>query len=151
MTSSRSIETHNITLRCCRETAITRQACLRTRRLHHRTIKISVPPMKPREQWFIKTEKMTCWQELCRDVDLDPWKLPHKTIMDKIKPSDADALSSRAFLDKILFHSFPQHRKTKIDIGLSATRDVTEPSHVTEAKVKKDRQEDLRSLNTRSR
>ena len=58
----------------------------------------------------IKQSKLRCYEELCNDVDNDPWGRPYRTVMGKLKPRRQVPSNPEAMLG-IVTSLFPKQRE----------------------------------------
>lgn len=56
----------------------------------------------------IKVSKRRMWRELCDMVDMDPWGMPYRTVMAKVKSSALTPPSSPELLESIVSTLFPE-------------------------------------------
>lgn len=76
----------------------------------------------------IKKAKDAKWKDLCDQVELDPWGMPYKLVMDRpTRPPPIPGLDTPGRMDMIVHELFPQHPKRSPERWpLSCSRDAVE-------------------------
>lgn len=108
------------------EIAELRKKCLSARRKatrHHEDEALSREYKQARKtlRIAIKNSKNKCWQELCREVDNDPWGLPYQLVTKKLRiRQKVPGLTDPCWVQQIVEALFPQEntpRRWMEDIG----------------------------------
>lgn len=113
------------------EIAELRRKCLRARRQHQRAAQAENPVL--RQQYrearselkhAIKRSKRKCFQELCDEVDHDPWGRPYLSVMRKIRGNNSISPSCPVMLGDIVSELFPQQPECLFDVAGYEDEDV---------------------------
>lgn len=116
------------------EIARLRAASFRARRVFQRSMAKHRPCEVLRQQHLalrselshcIKASKNRCWNELCSEVDKDPWGRPYRLVMRTVKGGTMAQVNCPIALRNIVEALFPAHPETEFVMGTEPCAEVT--------------------------
>lgn len=125
------------------EIAKLRYECLGARRAYQRsrgrdtflTLQREYKAARGRLKIAIRTSKRQCFEELCREVDRDPWGKPYKTVIGKLKGLRSQSPKCPDLMLKIVTTLFPRQMESTPVIG--RTREKADILPVTKEELLK--------------
>lgn len=120
-----------------------RRDCHKTRRLYQRsrgkanydTLQKKHKDARAMLKKAIKISKRCCWQELCSQIDRDPWGKPYRVVMKKLKGYPMAAPTCPNLLKKIVTELFPQQPEHQ-HCSLPSTEEMSVPPVTREEVIK---------------
>lgn len=111
------------------EIADLRRKCNQARRLYQRagyseTLHVQYRNARSNFKEAIKISKRKWFNDLCSEVDRDPWGRPYQTVMAKLKFNKAPRHTCPIMLNKIVQALFPSHSEVDMDIVPTYDEDI---------------------------